>query len=315
MKLFQDLGIVSPDASIDWELTPADTFAIFESWGGSRRVRNKDERFYYFYVDDWQDQPEVRLMERGIKHARFLAKIDAPSGLIDASIAEQGKDVAVNNKSYAISEGLRQWLRENICTDSYNPALVTRLTKDAEDAAAATGLPISGKSGDTRKTLSLPLLANPAGDLEIAAMIAAGDFFDCDKNPAGRFTNCFIDNQDSLTVTDLTTGLIWQRGGYEEINTMIRMQHYCRTMNQERFADHDDWRLPTLAEAMSLLRAEKNAAGLHLPSFFSPRQTFIFCAEQRKPGGQWYVDFNLGRAYWASGSNPGGYGRLVRGSV
>ena len=36
--------------SIDWEITPADTFGIFESWGGKERVRNKSERFYYFYI-------------------------------------------------------------------------------------------------------------------------------------------------------------------------------------------------------------------------------------------------------------------------
>ena len=29
-------------------------------------------------------------------------------------------------------------------------------------------------------------------------------------------------------------------------------------------------------------------------------------------GGYWFVDFKQGRSYWASGTNPGGFGRACR---
>ena len=36
--------------SIDWEMTPELTFGTYESWGGRERVRNNDERIYYFFI-------------------------------------------------------------------------------------------------------------------------------------------------------------------------------------------------------------------------------------------------------------------------
>jgi len=56
MGMFSKLGFneqVQP--SIDWELTPTFTFTMFESWGGrdGERLRNNDEKFYYFYIDNW----------------------------------------------------------------------------------------------------------------------------------------------------------------------------------------------------------------------------------------------------------------------
>ena len=51
MSFLTKLGIDPTQASIDWDLQPADTFGMFESWGGKERVKNKNERFYYFYID------------------------------------------------------------------------------------------------------------------------------------------------------------------------------------------------------------------------------------------------------------------------
>ena len=75
MSFFTKLGIDPSQASIDWDLQPADTFGMFESWGGKERVKNKNERFYYFYIDNWQPPARLFLMERGIKYARILATI------------------------------------------------------------------------------------------------------------------------------------------------------------------------------------------------------------------------------------------------
>ena len=140
----------------------------------------------------------------------------------------------------------------------------------------------------------------------------AGNFFDASLNPAGRFENLFMDNEDDLTVTDLKTGLMWQRSGHDAIVTNRHAAAYCRKINETGFATHADWRLPTLSEGLSLLTVKKNICGLHLHPCFSGAQPFIFVDHRRKPGGQWYIDFNEGTVFWASGHNPGGFVRLCR---
>jgi hypothetical protein len=67
-----------------------------------------------------------------------------------------------------------------------------------------------------------------------------------------------------------------------------------------------------MEEAMSLMEPLKNTKGVFLHPCFSKEQPFIFVAAQRKPGGCWFVDFKQGRAFWSSGTIPGGFGRLVR---
>ena len=68
--------------AIDWAMTPEYTFGTYESWGGRERVRSKSERIYYFFIDAWDAEPKVCLMERGIKHARVVAEIDAPPVIV-----------------------------------------------------------------------------------------------------------------------------------------------------------------------------------------------------------------------------------------
>ena len=54
MGLLNRLGLDEEKARIDWEMTPADTYGLFECRGDMRRVRSKEERYYYFYSDNWQ---------------------------------------------------------------------------------------------------------------------------------------------------------------------------------------------------------------------------------------------------------------------
>ena len=56
MGIFEKLGLAGKaDATIDWDITPALAFTIFESWGTKERnVRHKSDRYYYFYIDNWQ---------------------------------------------------------------------------------------------------------------------------------------------------------------------------------------------------------------------------------------------------------------------
>ncbi|MEW6428956.1 MAG: DUF1566 domain-containing protein [Thermodesulfobacteriota bacterium] len=310
IALFQAVGVSNPGAYIDWELTPADTFGTFESWGGRERVRNNSERFYYFYIDGWQSPPVVCLMERAVKHARPLARIAAPTELVAACIAGQGELITLD-RSYAVDGPLKHWLRFHLI-DSFDPGLVAPIPPEQPVEAHQSGLPRTGTVQSLGR-ITLPACASLLSEAQAAALVRSGGFHDRDLNPAGHFPAQLVDNGDGLTVTDLRTGLMWQRGGYDQVNTYRQVCRYTERMNAERHAGHDGWRLPTLAEALTLIDpGEKQASGACIHPCFSLQEPFIFTAQQRKPGGRWFVDFLEGRIYWASGSNPGGHARLCR---
>jgi hypothetical protein len=309
MSFFTKLGINPAEVSIDWDLKPAETFGIFESWGGKVRVRNKNERFYYFYIDNWQPPARLYLMERGIKYARILARIMAPQEKIDRCVAAQGKATTLD-ASYAIDDDIRNWLEENV-VDSSDFSLVVPLDKESEEEMLDTGLP--GPS-DPVPSLNLKALrSEPKGfkEVEIEGVILATGLFERRYNPAGNTEKYLVDNGDRLTVSDLTTNLMWERSG-SDINSIRTIQKRIKEFNEKKFEGFDDWRLPTIDEGLSLLEKVKNEKDLYLHPCFSMAQPFIFTADQRDPGGHWFIDFAQARVFWASGFNPGGFGRVVR---
>ncbi|MCK5517369.1 MAG: DUF1566 domain-containing protein, partial [Desulfobulbaceae bacterium] len=137
------------------------------------------------------------------------------------------------------------------------------------------------------------------------------NFFDTEYNPDGHFENEFTAAGESSILIDQKTSLMWQRGGLD-IGSSRTIQRGIVELNEQGFAGFRDWRLPTMEEAMSLMDPQKNQKGVYLSPVFSKEQPFIFVAAQRKPGGYWFVDYKQGRAFWSSGTIPGGFGRLVR---
>lgn len=105
---------------------------------------------------------------------------------------------------------------------------------------------------------------------------------------------------------------MWQRSGID-ITSVRSMYRKIEQLNREGLAGYHDWRMPSMEEAMSLMEKDINNKDLHLHLCFSKEQPFIFVAAQRRPGGYWFVDYKHGRAFWASGTIPGGFGRLCRG--
>src|SRR5208282_2855879 len=60
----------------------------------------------------------------------------------------------------------------------------------------------------------------------------------------------------ALVVVDHATGLMWQRGGSGENSEQAdwkETEGYVQRLNAKKLAGFDDWRLPTLEEAMSLM--------------------------------------------------------------
>ncbi|MBU0729348.1 MAG: hypothetical protein KKE17_06730 [Proteobacteria bacterium] len=67
MGIFRQLGFDS-EKTIDWEITPALTYGLFECRGDMEKIKTSDERYYYFHIDNWQKPARLRLMERGLRY-------------------------------------------------------------------------------------------------------------------------------------------------------------------------------------------------------------------------------------------------------
>jgi Protein of unknown function (DUF1566) len=298
--------VISP---IDWEMNPDISFGTFESWGGRERVRNNDECVYYFFVDNWGDEPKLCLMERAVKHAKIMAEIKAPPEIIRQCVASQGHS-SIFEKSYAINDQIKQWLINNVL-DEGDPRLIVPRVEVVYKEDMGSPLPPASAKPFAGTPVLLPSVPDYINDDQIGGVIRKWNFFDSEHNPAGSFSNAFVSSGDPEVIIDQRTSLMWQRDGLD-IASIRTMQKNIEVLNKERFAGYADWRLPTLEEAMSLMEPVKNVKDVFLNLCFSKEQPFIFVAAQRRPGGYWFVDYKQGRAFWSSGTIPGGFGRLVR---
>nr|WP_321466211.1 DUF1566 domain-containing protein [uncultured Desulfobulbus sp.] len=308
MGLFNKL-VISGIPAIDWEMTPDYTFGTFESWGGRERIRNNNERIYYFFIDAWDDEPKLCLMERGVKHAQVVAEILAPAEMVRRCVQEQGK-AALYERTFAINETLKQWLLKHV-VNTDDDSKVVLLKHPEHHELGDSGLTKRTSQEPIQAQIALPNQAEELSEEDVVQLVKQYDFADQERNPEGCFASKLVDNNDDLTVSDTVTGLMWQRSGLD-IMSHRSMRREVARLNAENFAGYSDWRLPTMAEALSLLEQEKTAHDQYLPRCFSGEQPFVFVDAVRKPGGQWFVDFKQGRAFWSSGTIPGGFGRLCR---
>ena len=202
MGIFEKLGIAgNAQATIDWDITPALTFTIFESWGSKERnIRTKSERYYYFYIDSWQEPAKLCLMERGIKHARVMAEIDAPQEMIQRCIAAQGEKAGLD-KCYAVDKDLKQWLTDNILKGD-GGGKIKPVTTIVETEELDTGLPMKGEALPALSPVLLPTEATTIQEDEVEGLIRKHGFFDSKYNPQGGFASYLVDNADGLTVTE-----------------------------------------------------------------------------------------------------------------
>jgi serine/threonine-protein kinase len=133
------------------------------------------------------------------------------------------------------------------------------------------------------------------------------DFFHISLNPLGSFVNDLVDNNDG-TVTDKATGLMWQKSGSSTRLGNHRANIYIKRLNQERFAGHSGWRMPTVEELASLL-ARKRQSGVHLAPVFDYKQIRCWTIDQCEPNyphfrGAWLINFQNGevsQAYYRKG--------------
>ncbi len=145
------------------------------------------------------------------------------------------------------------------------------------------------------------LRSTPAklSEVEVKVMLRKYDFYCKDhdwskdwSNPQGKgIDNKFELQQNGLVVLAQRTGLMWQQGGSSEWITFAKAEEYVRDSNAQRLAGFNDWRLPTLEEAMSLMKREKKAGGLYIDPVFDRTQRWIWTADKTNASSCWVVNF------------------------
>lgn len=246
--------------SIDWEMTPELTFGTFESWGGRERVRSSNERIYYFFVDNWGEKPKLCLMERGIKHAKIIAEIEAPLQMMRDCVESQG-EVAFFERSFAIDKHLENWLINNVLDDG-DGSLVYPVSEKIKIEDMGPRLQKWDGNPTTEDSVLLPSDPVVVDDEHVDEIVKKWDFFDGKKNPTGNFFNHLHSNGEHIIV-DQRTGLMWQRGGLD-ITSIRSMKRNILEFNRQGFNGFNDWRLPTIEEAMSLMNPMHNDKGVYL---------------------------------------------------
>lgn len=98
------------------------------------------------------------------------------------------------------------------------------------------------------------------------------------KKSSLDYTERYQDNGDG-TINDLETGLMWKKDdSYLDMDkwlTWDESKTFIKMLNEDSFADYEDWRMPTRIEAMAIYDGSsplKDAFGdvIHLPPVFPP---------------------------------------------
>jgi nucleoside 2-deoxyribosyltransferase len=162
-----------------------------------------------------------------------------------------------------------------------------------------------------------PFRSQPFADLSVDAvskMLKEKDFFDSNDNKQGKgvqHQNEKVQAEDQSLVIDHATGLTWQQSGSSNAVAYANAEKYVRDLNAKKFAGYNNWRLPTLEEAMSLMEA-KEMEGLYIDPVFDRTQRYIWTADKADSAGvAWVAGFGYGRCYPHLVTN-GDFVRVVR---
>lgn len=94
-------------------------------------------------------------------------------------------------------------------------------------------------------------------------------------------------------VIDHTTGLTWQQSGSSVSMTYAEAEQYVGDLNTQNFGGYNDWRLPTLEEAMSLMEPQKKNRDLHIDPVFDWYQRYLWTADKNSDSKAWVVNFDI----------------------
>ncbi len=118
---------------------------------------------------------------------------------------------------------------------------------------------------------------------------------DEERRPLKYTDNEYELQSDGQVVYDNATGLMWQQSGSDVPILPSSIEKYIAKLNSENFAGYNNWRLPTLHEAKSLLEPEKNeTSNLYIDPIFNKKQHEIMTSDFHNLSEGWVVNFGKG---------------------
>jgi serine/threonine protein kinase len=128
--------------------------------------------------------------------------------------------------------------------------------------------------------------------------------------PKHYSVNRFTHPEDSC-IADQSSGLAWQQSGSAYPRTWRQAHAYIDRLNEQQFAGHTNWRLPTIDELITLLKPQPHGQDLCIAPVFDATQRWIWSTDRRSFLAAYYVDMELGFVGWQDFSAPF-YVRAVR---
>lgn len=186
--------------------------------------------------------------------------------------------------------------------------------KDSTQKTAAKKEPLATVTDSTPVTLakiepsvisankiSLRSLAEKVSTEEnIKQILNKYGFYDSELNRNGKNRNEFRDNGDG-TITDNSTGLMWQRSGSQRQLSYSGAFDYIKSLNEEKYAGYSDWRMPTIEELASLIRSEE-INNTNIASLFDSGQSKCWSSDAAENNqisadetAVWFVDYKSAR--------------------
>jgi len=101
-----------------------------------------------------------------------------------------------------------------------------------------------------------------------------------------------------VTVRDESAGLQWQYGGSDFPLDWPSALAYIDDLNAMAWMEQQNWRLPTVAELLTLLRRPPSGTDYCLVKDFAPHQKRLWSCDRRTFTSAWYVSLELGFVAW-----------------
>ncbi|NIW78480.1 MAG: DUF1566 domain-containing protein, partial [Calditrichae bacterium] len=145
-------------------------------------------------------------------------------------------------------------------------------------------------------------------------MIIQNGFFDIYLNENGAgIANDYEIKKEGMVVVDYRTGLMWQRSGSPYHMFSAIASRYIDSLNAVNYAGYNDWRLPTLEEALSIMENQRQQNnGLHIDPVFDDQQWWILTSDKDTEDWEWIVYYSMGYCSQSPVGNFSTYVRAVR---
>jgi len=106
------------------------------------------------------------------------------------------------------------------------------------------------------------------------------------------YTQNILESHD-LTIYDRVTNLTWQKTGSRYLKTWKEALLYVEHLNSSRFANRDQWRLPTIEELLTLL----NEDPLHPDkALLTSNKQWLWSCDQHGNNERWFLNLDMGYA-------------------